>query len=63
MTLLDILQGLQSGQFRFGEVLESDEGIKFEMVTDDLVKMTLLSGCVQLWRLEPNRRDGRQSAS
>ncbi len=38
MTLIEILQGLQNGSFRQGEILES-EGVRFEILSDAQFKV------------------------
>jgi hypothetical protein len=51
MTLIDILCGLQYGEFNEGEILDTDDGTcAIEVLPDRRLCVTLPSGKVEIWR-------------
>jgi hypothetical protein len=51
MTLIEILQGLMDGRFHSGDVVESNEGIRFEFVEDHQLWIHPVDQEPSLWDL------------
>lgn len=57
MTVIGIIQGLFNGRYRPGDVAVSRSGVKFEMISQDRVKIRYLNGREQTWKLpDPDQR-------
>jgi hypothetical protein len=51
MTLIEILRGLQNGDFHEGEILETDDGMcVVEVLADHRLRVTLPTNRVEFWR-------------
>lgn len=63
MQLVDILEKLSNQELQPGGVTESDEGVKVELLTDHIVRITYLNGESEEWEPVTSSGDNRDSPS